>query len=99
MKKFIIRERIGNIISESEYLDEVVKELVEFKLREFDRYNVSIEEKIEYNRYPYMHDLYKLYMNSLKYHEGNFYEVQLTYNNPEHIPKDEYITLEVLQYA
>ncbi|MHA8044942.1 hypothetical protein ACT9T1_13470 (plasmid) [Staphylococcus xylosus] len=99
MKKYIVRQIDGIILGESEYLDETIKQLVEFKLREFDRYNVSIEEKIEYDRYPYMHELYKLYANSLSYSEDNFYKVELTYNDPHHIPKEEYIKLEVLQYV
>lgn len=99
MKKYIVRQNDGIILGESEYLDETIKQLVEFKLQEIDRYNVSFEEKIEYDRYPYMHELYKLYANSLSYNEDNFYKVELTYNDPNHIPKEEYIKLEVLQYV
>ncbi|HBI1053932.1 TPA: hypothetical protein I2163_RS12050 [Staphylococcus aureus] len=98
MKVYVIRQVDGHILAESEYLVEVITDLVEFKLREFDRYNVSIEEKIEYERYPYMNDLYNLYTNALNYNEENFKQVESIYNNPMHIPSEEYIKLEVSQY-
>lgn len=92
---YILRQNDGHILVESEDLQEVIKELAKFKLREFDRYNVSIEEKLEYERYPYMNELYSLYANASKYNESNFFIVESIFNNPLHIPFEEYVKLEV----
>ncbi|MEB7846338.1 hypothetical protein [Mammaliicoccus sciuri] len=92
---YILRQNDGHILVESEDLQEVIKELAKFKLREFDRYNVSIEEKLEYERYPYMNELYSLYANASEYNESNFFIVESIFNNPLHIPFEEYIKLEV----
>lgn len=92
---YILRQMDGIILAESEDLQEVIKELAKFKLREFDRYNVSIEEKLEYERYPFMNELYSLYTNAGEYDEGNFFIVESIFNNPLHIPFEEYVKLEV----
>lgn len=99
MKNYILRQIDGIILAESEYISEVIEQLVEFKLREIDRYNVSIEEKLQFERYPYMNDLYRLYTQAFKYNENNFKKVEIIYNNPNHIPYEEYIKLEVTQYV
>lgn len=99
MKNYILRQIDGHIIAESEYISEVIEQLVEFKLREIDRYNVSIEEKIHFDRYPYMNELYSLYTQAFNYNEDNFKQVEIIYNNSNHIPRDEYIKLEVSNYV
>lgn len=92
---YILRQNDGHILIESEDIQEVIQDLVVFKLREFDRYNVSIEEKLEYMRYPYMNELYSLYTNADQYNESNFYLVENVFNNPLHIAYEEYVKLEV----
>ncbi|WP_323703569.1 hypothetical protein P3T86_14035 (plasmid) [Staphylococcus nepalensis] len=99
MKNYILKEVNGIVIAESEFIEDVIQTVVEYKLREIDRYNTSIEEKMEYERYPYMNELYNLHINALEYDENNFNQVESIYNNPLHIPAEEYIKLEVGQYV
>ncbi|MCE5086064.1 hypothetical protein [Mammaliicoccus sciuri] len=96
MKVYVIRQVDGDILAESEFIEEVIQTVVEFKLREIDRYNTSIEEKMEYERYPYMNDLYNICTNALNYNEENFEKVESIYNNSMHVPEEEYIKLEVV---
>ncbi|PTU84012.1 hypothetical protein BUZ67_09520 [Staphylococcus pasteuri] len=99
MNNYILRQNDGFILVESEEISDLIEQLVEYKLREIDKYNVSIEEKLEYQRYPYMNDLYNLYTNADKYNQNNFDEVENIYNDENHIPYEEFIKLEVIQYV
>lgn len=99
MNNYILRQNDGFILVESEEISDLIEQLVEYKLREIDKYNVSIEEKLEYQRYPYMNDLYNLYTNSDKYNQNNFDEVENIYNDENHIPYEEFIKMEVIQYV
>lgn len=99
MNNYILRQNDGFILVESEEISDLIEQLVEYKLREIDKYNVSIEEKLEYQRYPYMNDLYNLYTNSDRYNQNNFDKVENIYNDENHIPYDEFIKLEVVQYV
>lgn len=96
MINYVLRQMDGHILVESTEIQEIIKSLVKFKLSEFDRYNVSIDEKIEFERYPYMNDLYNLYVNSTEYEFENFQEVEKIYNNPLHISEMEFVKMEVV---
>lgn len=95
MKRYIIRQKDGIILGESEELSEAIKQLACYKLHEIDRYNYGCDVKIEYERYPYMNGLYKLFKNAEHYNEKNFEVVKAIYNNPKHVAEDEFIELEV----
>ncbi|EGQ2703029.1 hypothetical protein [Staphylococcus pseudintermedius] len=94
---YIIRQKDGIILGESEELSEAIKQLAYYKLQEIERYNYGSDEKIEYERYPYMNGLYKLFKNADYYNINNFEAVKAIYNNAKHVCEDEYIELETTE--
>lgn len=96
MKNYVIRQMDGIILGQSEELSEAIKQVACYKLHEIEKYNYGIDVKLEYERYPYMNGLYKLFKNAEHYNKKNFEVVKAIYNNPKHVAEDEFIELETV---
>ncbi|HGH0828386.1 hypothetical protein [Staphylococcus pseudintermedius] len=96
LKMYIVKQKDGEILAQSEFLDEVVKEVTLNKIIEIERYFNSVAEKMEYDLYFYMAGLYKQYKQA-DLLNGRDYLMKVlpkVYNNNNHIDKTEFITIE-----